>query len=124
MNHSKNIWSLLIQKKHAVYATLAAAILVMIQAAFTVLEVIILQRFLDGPGQSLSYIAALAAMYAFRYFQTPLVNRLNGSIALQLRESLDRLIIKKAERISLVALEDSGNQALLGRVQDAPENAI
>lgn len=128
MNHSKNIWSLLIQKKPAVCATLAAAILVMIQAAFTVLEVIVLQRFLDGfsaavfkPGQSLGYIAALAAMYAFRYFQTPLFNWLNGSIALQLRESLDYLIIKKAERISLVSLEHTDHQALLGRVQDAPE---
>lgn len=128
MKHSKNIWSLLIQKKHTVCATLAAAILVMIQAVFTVLEVIVLQHFLDGfstavfwLGQSLSYIAALAAMYAFRYFQTPILNWLNGSITLQLRETLDRLIIKKAERISLVSLENAEHQALLGRVQDAPE---
>lgn len=128
MNHSKNIWSLLIQKKHAVCATFAAAILIMIQAAFTVLEVIVLQRFLDGfsaavfkPGQSFRYIAALAAMYAFQYFQTPLLNWLNGSILLQLRESLDYLIIKKAERISLASLEHKDHQALLGRVQDAPE---
>lgn len=128
MNGSKNIWSLLIQKKQAVCATLAAGILVMMQAAFTVLEVIVLQRFLDGfsmasfkRSQSLGYITALAAMYAFRYFQTPLLNWLKDSIALQLRESLDYLIIKKAERISLASLEDAGHQALLGRVQDAPE---
>lgn len=128
MNDSKNIWNLLIQKKHAVCATIVAGILVMAQAAFTVLEVIVLQRFLDGfsagdfkPGQSLSYIAALAVMFAFRYCQTPLLNWLKGSIALQLRESLDYLMIKKAERISLVALEQADHQALLGRVQDAPE---
>ncbi len=128
MNDSKNIRNLLIQKKHAVCAAFAAGILIMTQAAFTVLEVIVLQRFLDAfsasnfeLGQSLRYIAALAAMYAFRYFRMPLLNWLNGSISLQLRESLDCLIIKKAERISLASLEDASHQALLGRVQDAPE---
>ncbi len=128
MNDSKNIRNLLIQKKHAVCAAFAAGILIMTQAAFTVLEVIVLQRFLDAfsasnfeLGQSLRYIAALAAMYAFRYFRMPLLNWLNGSISLQLRESLDYLIIKKAEHISLASLEDASHQALLGRVQDAPE---
>ncbi|MDE6944160.1 MAG: hypothetical protein K2P66_07025 [Lachnospiraceae bacterium] len=119
---------MLIHKRCAVYATLASGILVMLQAAFTVLEVIVLQRFLGGfsgtffkPGQSLRYMAALAFMYAFRYFRVPLLNWLKGSIALQLRESLDNLIIKKTERISLVSLEHADHQALLGRVQDAPE---
>ncbi len=128
MNCSKSLWSLLIHKKCAVYATLASGILVMLQAAFTVLEVIVLQRFLGGfsgtffkSGQSLRYMAALAFMYAFRYFRVPLLNWLKGSIALQLRESLDNLIIKKTERISLVSLEHADHQALLGRVQDAPE---
>lgn len=128
MKHSKNIWSLLIQKKHAVCAALAAVILVMMQAACTVLEVIVLQRFLDGfsaavfrLGQSLSCIAVLAAIYAFRYFRTPLLNWLNGSITLQLRELLEHLIIKKAARISLVSLEHADHQALLRRVQDVPE---
>lgn len=128
MSYSANIWSLLIQKKRAVCAAFAAGVLVMLQAAFTVSEVIVLQRFLDGfsaafftSQQSLCYIAALAAMYVFRYFQKPLLNWLNGSIALQLRESLDLLIIKKTERISLASLERAEHQALLGRVQDAPE---
>lgn len=155
MNGSKNIWRLLIQssreepsspacgepherhisfvrggavKKHAAGAALAAGLLVMTQAVFTVLEVIVLQHFLEGfstaffqLGQSLFYIAALAAMYAFRYFRMPLLNWLNGSIALRLRESLDRLIIRKVQRISLVSLEHAEHQALLGRVQDAPE---
>lgn len=128
MNCSKNILSLLFQKKHTVCAALAAGTLIMIQAAFTMLEVIVLQRFLDGfsaahfiPGKSLRGLAALAAMYAFRYFQKPLLNWLSGSIALQLRESLDRLVIRKAERLSLVSLENADHQALLERVQDAPE---
>ena len=128
MNCSKNLWSLLIQKKSAVCAALAAGILVLLQAAFTVLEVIVLQRFLDGfssafyqPGRSLWYVAALAGMYAFRYFRVPLLEWLKGSIALQLRASLDHLIIRKTERISLVSLENAEHQALLGRLQDAPE---
>lgn len=109
------------------YMPLAALLLVLLQAALGVAEVLVLERFVDGFSgfqwhRSVLFAVMLAGMYAFRYIQAPLLDYLKNGIRLQVRAHLDREIIEKTARITAAALEDTDNQALLNRLQDKPEN--
>ncbi len=124
MQKPETVWKLIAKKP---YAALAATLLILVQAVLNVSEVVILQRFIDGFsrlqwGQSALFAFGISAVYAFYYIQTPLLGYLKDKIRLQLRIHLEQAVIKKTARISVAALEDTENQALLARVQDSPEN--
>lgn len=124
MTKPETIWRLIAKKP---FAALTATLLVLVQAVLNVSEVVILQRFLDGFSrlqwaQSALFALGLSAVYAFYYIQAPLLGYLKDRLRLQLRIHLEQAVIEKTSRISVAALEDAENQALLARVQDHPEN--
>lgn len=123
MYKPQTIWSLITQRP---CAALVTALLIIIQAILNVLEVIILEHFIDNFSnfqwiQSVFFAIVISAIYAFYYIQIPLLDYLNNKICLQLRTYLERTIIEKTARVSVVALESVENQALLARLQDEPE---
>lgn len=123
MGRNDTVWKLLGGKP---WAPLGAGCLVVAGAACNVAEVVVLEEFVDGFQdfsrlRILLFAVLLAGFYGFRYFQTPLLERLNHLVGLQLRAALDRKVAEKAARISAAALEEEENQALLGRLQNEPE---
>lgn len=123
MQKPETVWKLIAKKP---YAALAATLLVLIQAVLNVSEVVILRHFIDGFSglqwaQSALFALGISAVYAFYYIQAPLLGYLKDKIRLQLRIRLEQTVIEKTARISVAALEDTENQALLARVQDNPE---
>lgn len=124
MQKPETVWKLIAKKP---YTALAATLLVLAQAVLNVSEVVILQRFIDGFSklqwaQSALFALGISAVYAFYYIRTPLLGYLKDKIRLQMRIHLEHTVIEKTARISVAALEDTENQALLARVQDSPEN--
>lgn len=122
-NKLKNVWQLIGKKP---YAVLASVLLVILTALLNVTEVIVLQRFIDGFSyfhwnQAFLFAVILAGIYGFHYVQGPLSGYLKEKIGLQLRSVLEDVVVEKAARISVEALEDKENQALLARLQDKPE---
>ena len=119
----KTIWNLILQRP---FEALAAVLLIIVQAVLNVAEVIVLESFLNvflhlTWGQAVLFAASLSGIYAFRYIQAPLLGWLNHRIRLQVRVNLEQAVIEKAARISVAALENADNQALLARLQDEPE---
>lgn len=124
MQKPEMVWKLIAKKP---CAALAAALLILVWAALNVSEVVILQRFIDGFcrmqwAQSAFFAFGFSAVYAFYYIQVPLLGCLKDKVRLQLRTHLEQTTIEKTARISVAALEDAENQALLARVQDSPED--
>lgn len=125
MEKPKTVWNLIVQKP---YTALAAIFFVIIQAVLNIAEILVLERFIDHFSnfhfqwkQPLLFVLILSGIYTFYYIQAPLLQYLNQRICLQMRAYLDRIIIEKAARISVAALEDTTYQALLARLQDKPE---
>jgi len=119
----KTIWNLILQKP---WEVLAAVLLVIVQAAFNMAEVIVLESGVNGFlhfrwGQAVLFAASLSGIYAFHYIQAPLLGWMNNRVRLQMRVSLEQAVIEKAARISVEALENTDNQALLARLWDEPE---
>lgn len=122
-NKAKTVWELLGAKPGA---AMVSVLLVIAAAVLHVAEVIVLQRFIDGFSdfcwnRAFLFAAILAGIYGFHYVQGPLSDYLKEKIALQLRSSLESVVVEKAARISVEALEDQENQALLARLQDRSE---
>ena len=63
----------------------------------------------------------LCVIYAFCYLEEPLSAHVNRQLSLGFRERLETIQMEKTTRVSMAALEDADNQALLARVMDAPE---
>lgn len=123
MNTTKSVWRLIGQKP---VAACMAALLAVIQAVLGVAQVVVLERFINGfssHGQEkvFFFAAVMAGIFMFGHIQAPVTEYLKGKIRLQLRAHLDREIIEKTARVSMEALEDPENQALLSRLQDEPE---
>ena len=119
----KTAWNLIIQKPGA---ALSAMTCILISAVLNVIEVLVLERFIENFSafhwkQSLCFAVLFSGICAFYYIQTPLSNYLNQKISLQLRGYLERAVIEKTACISVEALENQENQALLARLQDKPE---
>jgi len=120
---SKTVWNLVFQRP---WEALAAVLVIIVQAALNVVEVTVLESFINSFsyfqwGQAVLFAASLSAIYAFYYIQTPLLGWLNNRICLQVRANLEQTVIEKTARISAAALEDADNQALLARLLDEPE---
>lgn len=58
---------------------------------------------------------------SMHYIQTPLSSYLNQKISLQLLGYLEHAVARKAERLSMAALEEDECQALFNRLRDQPE---
>ncbi len=123
MHRPSTVWNLIAKKP---YAALAAVFLVIIQAVSNVSEVIIMERFINNFSglqwmKSAIFAIVVSAIYAFYYLQAPLLGYIEDKICLQLRIHLERAVIEKTARISMEALENADNQALLARMHDKPE---
>lgn len=121
--HVKTIWKLILQRP---CEALVAVVFIIVQSALNVAEIIILERFINGFihfqwGPAVIFAASLSGIYAFHYIQTPLLGWLNNRIRLQMRIHLEQAVIEKVARVSVAALENPDNQALLARLQDEPE---
>ena len=123
MYTSKTVWNLVFLRP---CEALAAVMVIIVQAVLNVAEVIVLERFINGFlhfqwGPAVIFAASLSGIYAFHYIQTPLLGWLNNRIRLQMRGHLEQAVIEKVARVSMAALENPDNQALLARLQDEPE---
>lgn len=120
---TKTVWNLIFKKPGA---ALSAVVFLLISAVLNVVEVLVLERFIENFSafhwkHSLCFAVFLSGIYAFYYIQTPFSDYLNHKITLQLRSYLERTVIEKTARISVNVLENKENQALLARLQDNPE---
>lgn len=123
MNKPKSVWNLMLQRP---FSAVLAVFLVIMQAILTVAEVVVLENFIDNFSgfywkQAVLFSILISFIYAFQYIQSPLLGWLNNRACLQIRTYLDSIIIEKVSRISVAALENKDNQALLTRLQDKPE---
>lgn len=123
MNKPKTVWSMIFHKP---FAASAAACLVIVQAVLNVAEVVVLEHFLNNFmsfywSKSVLFAVGIAGIYAFQYIQAPLMGYLNSKISMQMRAHLQKIVIWKAAGLSVEALDDRDNQALLARLQDKPE---
>lgn len=123
MRKNLAVWKFLSQKPGP---AVAVGVLAVLQVICSVLEVVVLERFVNGFSvfhwrQSLMFIGALAGIYVFYYLREPIQNYWNERIRLQLRGVLAPFIAEKAARVSAAAMEQQETQALLNRLTDNPE---
>lgn len=123
MNSAESVWRLIGKKP---LAACVAALLVVLQSVLGVAQAVVLERFIDGFSsfgweKVFLFAAAIAGIFMFGHIQAPAVEYLKGKIRLQLRAHLDGKIIDKTARVSMEALEEPENQALLARLRDEPE---
>lgn len=117
----KTVWNLIIQKPCAALSVIA---FILIAAVLNVMEVLVLERFIENFSvfhwrQFLCFAVLFSGICAFYYIQTPFSDYLKQKISLQLRGYFGCAVIEKTACISVEVLE---NQALLARLQDKPEN--
>lgn len=123
MHRPKNIWHLIAKRP---FIALVAVLLFVVQAVFQVTEVIVLESFIDH-FSSLSwqkviiFVVLLSGIHTFSYMKEPMLAYLKDKIRLRVRAYLDRVMIEKAARISVEALESADHQALLKRLWNEPE---
>lgn len=123
MYTTKTVWNLVFKRP---CEALSAVMFIIVQAVLNVAEVIVLEHFINGFlhfqwGTVVIFAASLSGIYAFHYIQTPLLGWLNNRIRLQMRVDLEQTVVEKVARVSVAALENPDNQALLARLQDEPE---
>ncbi len=123
MTTQPTLWRILVQRPGS---AIAAGTLTVLQAACTILEVLLLERFVNGFslshwGRSLLLMGMLAGIYAFYYIQEPAQRYWSDRIRLQLREAFAPYTAEKAAHVSMAALEQPETQALLNRLADSPE---
>ncbi len=120
----KTVWNLIIQKPCAALSVIA---FILIAAVLNVMEVLVLERFIENFSvfhwrQFLCFAVLFSGICAFYYIQTPFSDYLKQKISLQLRGYFGCAVIEKTAYIFVEALENQENQALLARLQDKPEN--
>ncbi len=123
MCKAETLWSFIAKKS---YIAWIAALLVIIQAILTIIEVIVIERFIDGLSdfqwkRLIFFAIILSGIYAFYYLQNPLLDYLKQKLSLQIRIHLEDSIIEKMARISVAALEDVENQSCIARLKEKPE---